>query len=101
MVGALEEVAHTNTITKLGESIMTDVVELCTILTTEGQNIMKDEVVPDGWKPEQPDLQEGGKDDDINYSARLETKLEQLRMRWAGSNYEIIIDKMEMLESWK
>ena len=22
-------------------------------------------------------------------------------MRWAGSNYEIIIDKMEMLESWK
>ena len=65
--------------------------------------MMKDEVVPDGWKPEHPDLQEGGKDDsdDINYPARLETKLEQLRMRWAGSNYEIIIDKMEMLESWK
>ena len=61
------------------------------------------DTVPGGWKPEQPDLPEGGEEsrDIKNYSARLETKLEQLRMRWAGSNYEIIMDKLEMLESWK
>jgi hypothetical protein len=52
MVSALEEVAYTNTITKVGDPIMTDVVELCTILTTE----KPDESVPNGWKPEQPDL---------------------------------------------
>jgi hypothetical protein len=40
MVGAMEEVAYTNTITKLGECIMTDVVELCTILTSKGPDIM-------------------------------------------------------------
>jgi hypothetical protein len=36
MVGALENVAYTNTITKMGEDILTNVVELCTILTTKG-----------------------------------------------------------------
>ena len=35
MVGSMEEVVYTNTITKLGESIMTDVMEICTILTTK------------------------------------------------------------------
>ena len=34
MVGALEEVPYTSTITKEGEGIMTDVVDMCTILTT-------------------------------------------------------------------
>ena len=37
MVGALENVAYTRTITKMGEDIMTDVVELCTMLMTNGQ----------------------------------------------------------------
>ena len=32
LVGALEEVAHSNTITKLGESTMMDIVELCNFL---------------------------------------------------------------------
>ena len=26
--------------------------------------------------------------------------MDQLRMKWAGSNYEIIVEKLEMLESW-
>ena len=37
MVGALENMAYTRTITKMGEDIMTDVVELCTMLMTNGQ----------------------------------------------------------------
>ena len=40
MVGALEEVAYTNNITKMGEGIMNDVVELCTILTTRGADTL-------------------------------------------------------------
>ena len=35
-MGALENVAYTSTITKMGEGIMTDVVELCTTLTNKG-----------------------------------------------------------------
>jgi hypothetical protein len=40
MVNAMEDVAYTNTITKMGEGIMTDVVELCMILTTRRTDIM-------------------------------------------------------------
>ena len=36
LVGALENVAYTSTITKMGEDIMTNVVELCTMLTNKG-----------------------------------------------------------------
>jgi hypothetical protein len=36
LVGALENMAYTNTITKMGEGVMTDVVELCTTLTNKG-----------------------------------------------------------------
>ena len=32
MVGALEDTAHTRTITQMGENIMIEVVELCTML---------------------------------------------------------------------
>ena len=35
------------------------------------------------------------------YSRRLESKIEKLRMKWAGSEYEIVLEKLEMLESWK
>ena len=35
MVGALETVAYTSTITKMGEDIMTYVVELCTLMTMD------------------------------------------------------------------
>jgi hypothetical protein len=34
----LENVAYTRTITQMGEDIMTDVVELCTMLTNKGQD---------------------------------------------------------------
>jgi hypothetical protein len=34
MVGALENMAYARTITKMGEEIMTDMVELCTMLMT-------------------------------------------------------------------
>jgi hypothetical protein len=41
MVGALEKVAYTRTITKKGESIMTDIVELCTMITMQVNTIIK------------------------------------------------------------
>ena len=31
----------------------------------------------------------------------MESKTDKLRMRWAGSEYEIILEKLEMLESWQ
>ena len=76
-------------------------------VTKVGPSLMdEDEEIPDGWKQDLPDgwktdLQEGGMDDDTNYSDRLETKLDQLRMKWAKTGYEIIIEKLEMLESWQ
>ena len=41
MVKALEEVAHTSNITKMGEAVMTDVVDLCRILITKGRDTLK------------------------------------------------------------
>ena len=35
MVGALEEVANTSNVTRKGESIMTDIVEMCTLITEQ------------------------------------------------------------------
>ena len=37
----------------------------------------------------------------LNYTQRMEKKMDQLRMRWAGSDYEILLEKLEMLESWQ
>ena len=37
----------------------------------------------------------------MNSHRRLEDKLDELRMKWAGGNYEIIIDRLEMQEGWK
>ena len=31
----------------------------------------------------------------------MESKIDKLRMKWAGSEYEIVLEKLEMLESWK
>ena len=39
MVKALEEVAHTSNITKMGEAVMTDVVDLCRMQTTRGREV--------------------------------------------------------------
>ena len=41
------------------------------------------------------DLQEEGQD----YTQRMEVKMDKLRMRWAGSDYEILLEKIEMLKS--
>ena len=27
--------------------------------------------------------------------------IDKLRMKWAGSEYEIVLEKLEMLDSWK
>ena len=81
---------HSNpSVTKVGPSLMDEVEE-----SPEGWK----QDLPDGWKS---NLHEGELDDDTNYSDRLETKLDQLRMKWAGTGYEIIIEKLEMLESWQ
>ena len=55
----------------------------------------------DGWKENEPTLPERWKSKDSNYPARLETQLDQLRMKWTGSSYEIILEKLEMLKSWQ
>ena len=31
----------------------------------------------------------------------LEEILDELRMKWAGTSYEIVLEKLEMLDSWK
>ena len=31
----------------------------------------------------------------------MEKKIDKLRMKWAGSDYEIVFEKLEMMESWK
>ena len=98
MVDALESVATTNTITEMGEKVMIDVVGLCTALMYAKNNEKHSEV-----STETDDLKvEGGVEDSkIEYSNRLESKIEKLRMKWAGSEYEIVLEKLEMLESWK
>jgi hypothetical protein len=40
MVGALEEMAYTSTITMKGESIMSDIVEMCTMITEKVNTII-------------------------------------------------------------
>ena len=59
--------------------------------------------IPDGWKGKQPNIPDGWitETENSDYSGRLETKMDQLRIKWAGSSYEIILEKLEMLESWK
>ena len=90
--------ATTNTITEMGEKVMIDVVGLCTALMYAKNNEKHSEV-----STETDDLKvEGGVEDSkIDYSNRLESKIEKLRMKWAGSEYEIVLEKLEMLESWK
>ena len=49
MVGALETVAHTSSVTKMGEDIMTDVGELCAMMTNDagkGQHHQPEEGPP-------------------------------------------------------
>jgi hypothetical protein len=41
MVGALEKVAYTSTITKKGETIMTDMVEICTMISKKADTILQ------------------------------------------------------------
>ena len=36
-----------------------------------------------------------------NDTNRMEIKLDELRMKWAGSSYEIVLEKLDMLEIWK
>ena len=37
----------------------------------------------------------------MNGTNRMEKKLDELRIKWAGINYEIVWEKLEMLDSWK
>ena len=39
--------------------------------------------------------------DDEESTSRMESKLDELRMKWAGSNYEVVLEKLEMMESWR
>ena len=32
---------------------------------------------------------------------RLEMRLDELRMKWAGTDYEIVLEKVKVMASWK
>ena len=32
-------------------------------------------------------------------TSRMDSKLDELRMKWAGSSYEVVLEKLEMLET--
>ena len=36
----------------------------------------------------------------VNYSRRMEMKHDKLRMKWAGTDYEIVVEKLEGMASW-
>ena len=38
---------------------------------------------------------------DENYSRRMESKQDELRMKWAGSDYEIVCERLEGMIDWK
>ena len=43
---------------------------------------------------------EDGKEED-NYSRGMEMKQDKLRMKWAGTDYEIVLEKVKVMASWK
>ena len=59
-----------------------------------------DQSVPEGWMEEEK-LRDKIPPEEENDSNRLESKIDKLRMKWAGTGYEIVLEKLEMLESWK
>ena len=71
------------------------------------QNIPEEITNPEGWKSQNPD--EGEVVDQITSKDKgdkgleeiLEEILDELRMKWAGTSYEIVLEKLEMLDSWK
>ena len=47
-----------------------------------------------------PEEEEGKEMDEGMSTNRLEKRLDELSMKWAGTDYEIVLEKLEMLESW-
>jgi hypothetical protein len=36
-----------------------------------------------------------------DYSRRMEKRIDDLRLKWAGTDFEIVLERLEMQESWK
>ena len=85
--------ATTITVTEMGEKVMIDVVGIGTDLLYTKNNELHLEI-----STETSDLEMLGAGE---YSSRVENKIEKLRMKWAVGEYEIVLEKLEMLESWK
>jgi hypothetical protein len=103
---------------RLGESDLQEGWKVGTDLS-EGWKTRID--LPEGWKT-RSDLPEGWKlaretttcketdesqeqqitsEEVLDYSQRMEKKIDKLRMKWAGSDYAIVLEKLEMMESGK
>ena len=40
-------------------------------------------------------------DDQSEYSRRMENKMDKLRMKWSGTNYEIVMEKLDGMQEWQ
>ena len=90
--------ATTKKVTEMGEKVMKDVVGICTALLYEKNNEKHTEITTETNSLE---TEYGMENSRVEYTNRVESKIEKLRMKWAGSEYEIVLEKLEMLESWK
>ena len=90
--------ATTKKVTEMGEKVMKDVVGICTALLYEKNNEKHTEITTETNSLETEYWMENSR---VEYTNRVESKIEKLRMKWAGSEYEIVLEKLEMLESWK
>ena len=93
LLDALETVSATSNVTEMGEEIMIDVVELCTVLlrAMNEEQIKENDIDSEAEEIYVENSLPGG----------LESKIDKLRMQWAVSEYQIVLEKLEMLDSWK
>ena len=96
MVEALETFDTTTNVKEMGEEIMMDVVELCMALLRNKLELSQNSVTDDNTKTNYKNGLE-----EREYSQRVENKIEKLRMKWVGREYEIVLEKLEMPESWR
>ena len=71
-------------------------------ISAETDESSDEESIPEGWKVPEENISEGWNPEEVeDGTSKVEDKLDNLRMKWAGSNYEIVLEKIEMKESWK
>ena len=88
--------------TEMSNSSKQGIIILTRKVPVETDENSDEEIIPEGWKVPKENIPKGCKPEDENDgTTKFESKLDNLRMKWAGSNYEIVLEKIEMMESWK